>query len=123
MATKRKTGAKALPKGFQNLNERAPAWTPEVGDELQGVVVAKKELDAKKAGRKKAKKGETVRILTVTDETAGEVVNVWESHALKELCDKAKPGDRVYLRLDEIVKRGSKRFKNFAIGFAPKSGK
>jgi hypothetical protein len=121
MATKKRKAARAvsaaLPAGFVNTgsSDRAPAWTPEVGDSLQGTVMSVRSMDAKKAGRQNAKKGEVVRIMTVAD-ADGVLCNVWESHALKDICDKAKTGDEIFLRLNAVVKRGKRRFKDFTAG-------
>ena len=121
MATKRKA-APSAPKGFKMLNARAPIWKPEPGDELQGAIMARRELDAKQAGRQNAKKGEKVRILTVANDD-GELFDVWESHALTQLMDSAKVGDSVYLRLNEVKKSGKRRFKDFVVGLKAKGSK
>lgn len=122
MARKKLAAVSAvLPAGFRSVAGGADgkAWQPEVGDTLTGRVMGKKTIDAKKAGRQKAKKGETVTIVTVADEN-GELHAVWESHALAQFCREAKPGDRVFLRLNEIKKSGKKRFKDFTAGIAAK---
>lgn len=122
MARKAKVSG-AVPAGFASLNARAPIWKPEkAGATLQGVVMSKREIDAKQAGRQNAKKGEKVRILTLADGD-GVLTDVWESHALAGLMDQAKPGDEVFLRFNELVKRGKKRFKDFSVGLKAKGGR
>lgn len=118
---KRSSGSVPLPSGFTAMggSDRAPSWIPEPGDQLQGTVMGKRDLDAKKAGRKNAKKGETVTIVTVADGD-GVLHNVWESHALGAAFKAAKVGDEIFIRLNEIVKRGRKQFKDFTVGLKQK---
>lgn len=122
----KKKPVSALPAGFVNMGggDNAPAWKPKEGEVLQGVVTGKKSLDARAIGRKKAKKGETATILTVTDSESGEIVSVWESHALAEVCKAAKVGDEIFLRFNGTKKRpGGKKFNDYTVGLKSKGGK
>jgi hypothetical protein len=116
--------AASLPSGFVQMNSGsgAPIWQPKEGDILQGRVMKSERIDAKKAGREKAKKGETVGILTIAD-SDGVLYSVWESHALTQLMKDARPGDDVFIRLDRIKKTGKRRFKDFTVGLKKKGAK
>ena len=116
----------ALPAGFVNYGgggSDGKTWEPNVGDELHGEVVGVKSLDAKKAGRLKAKKGETVTIVSVAEKSTGEIFAVWESHALGAFCKKVKQGDEVYLRLNAVKKSGKKRYKDITAAIKEKGGR
>jgi hypothetical protein len=91
-------------------------WIPKVGDVLEGVVMGVKTLDAKKSGRKKAKKGETVKIVSVAD-SDGALWAVWESKGLTDFCTQAKPRMKCRLELLEVKNLGGgKKFKRFYAG-------
>lgn len=129
MAKKRSTkrsgnSVASLPAGFTNMgsSDRAPSWQPEEGDTLQGTVVGRKDIDAKKAGREKAKKGETAIILSVAD-SDGVIRQAWDSFGTRAAFEKARIGDQIFLRLDSIVKRGKKQYKNFTVGLKQKGKK
>ena len=117
---KHKAKSAGVPSGFAVIGSSdGKAWQPEPGDApLVGVVVGKKTIDAKKAGRKKAKKGDTVTIVSVAQDGTGEIFAVWESVGIADWCKAVKMKQRVFLRLDAVVKRGAKRFKKItaAIG-------
>lgn len=112
----------SLPAGFVNVNtggDFPPAWTPQnKGDELRGVVTAKRSIDAKKAGRKKAKRGDQVMIINVADND-GVLHSVWESHQLADVMKAVNIGDELYLRFDGVKKLGKKTLKLFTAGVLP----
>lgn len=118
---KKKLGASGVPSGYVVLGGGfAKPWEPTPGTILEGIVSAKRTIDAKKAGRQRAKKGDVVTILDVVDNETGEICAVWESAALTDLMKVAKPGDSVYLKLVRIKKMGKRSFKDFAVGHKPK---
>jgi hypothetical protein len=114
----------AVPAGFVDTSggARGKTWEPGIGDTLHGVCMGKDSIDAKKAGREKAKKGETVTIVRVADKSTGELFSVWESHSLAEFCKAVKRGDEVFLRLNAIKKNGKRRFKDFTSAIKAKKG-
>ena len=119
-----RTALRALPAGFTQVSGGtfAPSWDPKIGDALQGVVMAKRVLDAKTVGRKKAKKGDKVVVLDIAD-ADGVIHAVWESRALESFCKEVTPGAEVYLRLDDVKKLGAKRFKVFTVATKAKGGR
>ena len=108
----------ALPAGFTDTSAAGnfpPAWEPEVGDELRGVVTAKREVSAQKLGYANAKKGQQVLVLSVAN-ADGELFSVHQSYALEQFCKNANVRDEVFLRLTEIKKIGKKRLKLYDCG-------
>lgn len=118
-ATAAKTG---VPSRYTSVSggQFAKAWQPKVGETLEGVCVGVRTVDAKAVGRRKAKKGEKVVIVDVAN-SDGEIFAVWESHALREFCQRVKAKDGVFLRLDDVKKIGRKTLKVFSAGIAGKA--
>lgn len=116
------TTGSAAPAGYRVLSGGFPkAWSPEIGDTLQGRVMEKRVESAQKLKYDNAKKGQMVTILSVADESTGEIVGVFESAGIANFCKQVKTGDSVFLRLNDVKKIGKKRFKD--ITAAIKGGK
>jgi hypothetical protein len=112
----------AVPTGFVNASgsgDFAPTWEPKIGETLAGICVSKRGLDAKIAGRKKAKKGETVTLVSVADAQTGEVFTIWESHALQQFCKQVQQNDEVIVTFKGVKKFGKKSLKQFTAFIKP----
>jgi hypothetical protein len=119
----RSTGAGHLPAGFVVTTQGFPkAWSPTVGDELQGTVHSIRKVSAQTLKYDNAKKGQMVTIVSVADGD-GEIHGVFESKALEDFCGKVKIGDEVFLRLDDVRKIGKKQFKDITAAIKAKKGK
>lgn len=110
-----------LPAGYTDTSggkDFPKPWTPEQGDSLEGTVVRKRQEDAQKLKRRKAKKGDKVYVVEVADKS-GEIFSVFESKGIEDWCKQVAPGYRVFIRLDEVKKMpGGRRFKRFTSGFS-----
>lgn len=125
MPKKTKGVVSSIPAGFAAVSTSGdfPAtWEPKEGDILQGIVHGKRALDAQKAGRKKAKKGEQVIILSIAD-SDGVLSAVWESHALRDVCKQANIGDGIFLQYHGEKKFGKKRLKMYTAALKAKKGR
>lgn len=118
---KRET-ATSLPAGFRNYagGSDGQSWAPAEKPILHGVVVGIKTLDAKAIGRKDAKKGEKVKLVSVAEKGTGEIFAVWESAALKDWAANVKPKNEVYLAFRGVKKKGKRRFNDIAAGIKGK---
>lgn len=129
MPAKKRLGAlaaTAIPAGFVDASgsgDFAPTWEPKVGETLAGVCMGKRTLDAQKIGRKNAKRGETVAVVTVADGSTGEIFTIWESHALQNFAKQVAPKDEVMLTFLGVKKIGKKRLNQYRAFIKPARGK
>lgn len=106
----------AIPEGFTAVSGvNTPAWDFENNDTIQGEVLSIKAV------RKGGKILSDTRVMTVKENSSGNVFAVWEAALLGDLFDVAKPGKEIFIRYDGVdtskaPKKGQSPTKLFTTG-------
>lgn len=87
---------------------------PENWDYKKNPLLVGKVTEKKKVPFKRGKKTEEVFVVSVAQQDTGEIVTVWESHALGAFMDEVKQGDEVKIEFKGVRKmKGKKTLKDF----------